>query len=171
MKFKKTVIMTLAGLGLLVAGGASVSAYENWLGHDNMTQISLDITKLVNLNKDKQSQLDKAKASQQSAQSQLDNANAKVNSLNQQLADVTRQRADDQTSFQSQLDEKIKEINQKIDEGNQNVTAKQKEVNDLNAKLSQLQQQQGNNDQMNQAIKDASSVRQQADSAVSNATR
>lgn len=172
MKFKKTVIMTLAGLGLLVAGGASVSAYENWAGHDNMTQISLDITKLVNLNNDKQNQLDKAKASQQSAQSQLDDANAKVNLLNKQLTDVKKQRADDQTSFQSQLDEKLKEINQKIAEGNQKVADKQKEVNDLNAKLSQLQQlQQGNNDQMNQAIQDASSVRQQADSAVSNATR
>lgn len=161
--------MTLSGLGLLVAGGASVSAYENWVGHDNMTQIGLDITKLVNLNNDKQKQLDKAKESQQNAQSQLDNATANVNSLNQQLADAKKQRADDQTNFQSQLDEKIKEINQKIDEGNQRVADKQQEVNDLNAKLSQLQQ--GNNDQMNQAIQDASSVRQQADSAVSNATR
>lgn len=172
MKFKKTVIMTLAGLGLLVAGGASVSAYENWAGHDDMTKISLDITKLVNLNKDKQSQLDKAKADQQSAKSQLDEANNKVNSLNQQLADVKQQRADDQTNFKSQLDEKIKEINQKIDEGNQKVADKQKEVNDLNAKLSQLQQgSQEQDGQMNQAIQDASSVRQQADSAVSNATR
>lgn len=161
--------MTLSGLGLLVAGGASVSAYENWVGHDNMTQIGLDITKLVNLNKDKQTQLDKAKVDQQSAQSQLNEANNKVNSLNQQLTDVKKQRADDQTNFKAQLDEKIKEINQKIDEGNQKVADKQKEVNDLNAKLSQLQQ--GNNDQMNQAIQDASSVRQQADSAVSNATR
>lgn len=169
MKFKKSVVATLAGLGLLVAGGASVSAYENWAGHDNMTQISLDITKLVNLNNDKQKQLDKAKENQQSAQRQLDNANNNINSLNQQLASVKKQRADDQTSFQSQLDEKIKEINQKIDEGNQKVTDKQKEVNDLNVKLSQLQQ--GKNDQMNQAIQDASSVRKQADNAVANANR
>lgn len=177
-KLTKTSIISLAAIALLGTGVATGYAASDWAGHQNILAININLDKLANKIKSQQSALDQAK-------SDLANANNGQQQLKDQLTQqqaaydvLNKQRNDDATSFQQQLQakqgeiqQKIVEIQQKIDEGNQKVADKQKEVDGLNGKINDLNnqlaaQKQSSDDDMAQAVKDVQDTKSKSDQLV-----
>ena len=177
-KLTKTTIVSFGATALLLGGAGAGYAASNWQGHANMVQIQINLDKLAN-------QLSKNKTDLTNAQQALQQANNTQADLQNQLAQAKSdykalqvQSTADQNSFNTQLaakqteiQEKIQEIQEKIKEGNDLVAAKQKVVDDLNTKVSDLtnqltNQNQSTNADMAEAIKDAQETRDKSDRIV-----
>ena len=153
-----TFMLAMVGTGAI---GKSV-ADSFWVGHENMVQTSANIDKLT-------AKLQSLKDSANAANNDLVNLTNANKQLQSQYNDLATQKNNEEASLQQQIQEKIQE-------GNNKVAEKQKEVDGLNQKITELnntisQQSSQNSADMRQAVSDAQSLRDKSDQAVNNYTK
>lgn len=177
-KFTKTTIVSLGAAAMLLGGGAAGYAASNWIGHNDMVQIQINLDKLAGQLQKNKIDLDAATQDLNAANDGQTNLQKQLDQAKQDYKNLQDQRTADQNSFndqlagkQTEIQQKIQEIQQKIQEGNDKVADKQKEVNTLNQKVSDLNtqlanQKQSSDAEMAQAIKDAQDTRNKSDQIV-----
>ena len=145
-------------------------AASNWQGHANMVQTESNLDKLAaQLSKDKTALTSKQQALQQdkNAQADLQKKLAEAESEKKTLQD---QHTKDQADIQQKIKEKIEGILDQVKRGNERVNEKQKEVDALEKKVSdlssQLAKQKPSDSDTAQAIQEAQDLRDKSDQLV-----
>jgi hypothetical protein len=170
-KVTKNVIVSFGAAALLLAGGIETGyAASNWQGHANMVQTESNLDELATqLSKDKTALTSEQQALQKDKNDQAD--------LQKKLAEAESEEKalqDQHTKDQADIQQKIKEKNQgildQVNRGNERVNEKQKEVDALEKKVSdlsnQLAKQKPSDSDTAQAIQDAQDLRDKSDRLV-----
>ena len=111
---KKLATSVVIALALLGSGTTAKAAYDWSVGNADLQRTNSNIDTLVSrINSLKQDK---------------NNAQQSINNLNNSITNLQKQKDTEEASLQQQ-------IQQKIQEGNDKVTAKQNELNNLNKKL------------------------------------
>ena len=177
-KVTKNVIVSFGAAALLLAGGIETGyAASNWQGHANMVQTESNLDKLATqLSKDKtaltseQQALQKDKNDQADLQKKLAEAESEEKTLQDQHTKDQQQIAADKTDIQKKIQEKIDGIRDEAQRDNDRVNEKQKEVDALEKKVSdlssQLAKQKPSDSDTAQAIQDAQDLRDKSDQLV-----
>ena len=162
-KIANTTIVSFGAVALLLGGAGAGYAASNWQGHANMVQTESNLDKLA-------TQLIKDKNNLESAQQELQQAKNAQADLQKKLAEAESekktlqdQHTKDQADIQNKIQEKIDGIRDQAQRDNERVNEKQKEVDDLKKKVSdlssQLAKQKPSDSDTAQAIQDAQDLR------------
>lgn len=184
-KFKVATVTTLGAAALLLGGVGAGYAASNWIGHNDMVQVQVNLDKLANQLSKNQADLATAKQDVATITQELQQAKNGQADLNAQLAQqkqqyeiLSKQKDDQAATFNQQLQDKIAETQKAIQDGNDKVNAKQAELNakqaEVNGKdqtISELtkklsDQKNANDADMAQAVKDAQDTRTKSDQIV-----
>ncbi|AEJ31452.1 hypothetical protein [Leuconostoc sp. C2] len=184
-KFKVATVTTLGAAALLLGGVGAGYAASNWIGHNDMVQVQVNLDKLANQLSKNQADLATAKQDVATITQELQQAKNGQADLNAQLAQqkqqyeiLSKQKDDQATTFNQQLQDKMAETQKAIQDGNDKVNAKQAELNakqaEVNGKnqvISELtkklsDQKNANDADMAQAVKDAQDTRDKSDQIV-----
>lgn len=184
-KFKVATVTTLGAATLLLGGVGAGYAASNWIGHNDMVQVQVNLDKLANQLSKNQTDLATAKQDVANITQELQQAKNGQADLNAQLAQqkqqyeiLSKQKDDQATSYNKQLQDKMAETQKAIQDGNDKVNAKQAELNakqaEVNGKdqvISELtkklsDQKNANDADMAQAVKDAQDTRAKSDQIV-----
>jgi len=184
-KFKVATVTTLGAAALLLGGVGAGYAASNWIGHNDMVQVQVNLDKLANQLSKNQADLATAKQDVATITQELQQAKNGQADLNAQLAQqkqqyeiLINQKDDQAATFNQQLQDKIAETQKAIQDGNDKVNAKQAELNakqaEVNGKdqtISELtkklsDQKNANDADMAQAVKDAQDTRAKSDQIV-----
>lgn len=184
-KFKVATVTTLGAAALLLGGVGAGYAASNWIGHNDMVQVQVNLDKLANQLSKNQADLATAKQDVATITQELQQAKNGQADLNAQLAQqkqqyeiLSKQKDDQAATFNQQLQDKIAETQKAIQDGNDKVNAKQAELNakqaEVNGKdqtISELtkklsDQKNANDADMAQAVKDAQDTRAKSDQIV-----
>lgn len=184
-KFKVATVTTLGAAALLLGGVGAGYAASNWIGHNDMVQVQVNLDKLANQLSKNQADLATAKQDVDTITQELQQAKNGQADLNAQLAQqkqqyeiLSKQKDDQAATFNQQLQDKIAETQKAIQDGNDKVNAKQAELNakqaEVNGKdqtISELtkklsDQKNANDADMAQAVKDAQDTRAKSDQIV-----
>lgn len=169
-KIANTTIVSFGAVALLLGGAGAGYAASNWQGHANMVQTESNLDKLA-------TQLIKDKNNLESAQQELQQAKNAQADLQKKLAEAESekktlqdQHTKDQADIQNKIQEKIDGIRDQAQRDNERVNEKQKEVDDLKKKVSdlssQLAKQKPSDSDTAQAIQDAQDLRDKSDRLV-----
>lgn len=169
-KIANTTIVSFGAVALLLGGAGAGYAASNWQGHANMVQTESNLDKLA-------TQLIKDKNNLESAQQELQQAKNAQADLQKKLAEAESekktlqdQHTKDQADIQNKIQEKIDGIRDQAQRDNALVNEKQKEVDDLKKKVSdlssQLAKQKPSDSDTAQAIQDAQDLRDKSDRLV-----
>ena len=169
-KIANTTIVSFGAVALLLGGAGAGYAASNWQGHANMVQTESNLDKLA-------TQLIKDKNNLESAQQELQQAKNAQADLQKKLAEAESekktlqdQHTKDQADIQNKIQEKIDGIRDQAQRDNGRVNEKQKEVDDLKKKVSdlssQLAKQKPSDSDTAQAIQDAQDLRDKSDRLV-----
>lgn len=146
---KKLATALVIALAIFGAGTTAKAAYDWSVGHAELQRTNSNIDTLV-------SRIDSLKQ-------QKHNAQQSIRDLNSRISNLQSQKETEQASLQQQIQQKIKE-------GNDNVTAKQDELNNVNRKIDDLSAQlndlKQSNDQLGKALQDAHDTAIKSDQAV-----
>lgn len=176
-KIANTTIVSFGAVALLLGGAGAGYAASNWQGHANMVQTESNLDKLATqLIKDKnnlesaQQELQQAKNAQADLQKKLAEAESEEQTLKDQHTKDQQQIAADKTDIQNKIQEKIDGIRDQAQRDNALVNEKQKAVDDLKKKVSdlssQLAKQKPSDSDTAQAIQDAQDLRDKSDRLV-----
>ena len=170
-KVTKNVIVSFGAAALLLAGGVETGyAASNWQGHANMVQTESNLDKLATqLSKDKTALTSKQQALQQDKNDQAD-LQKKLAEAESEEKTLQDQHIKDQADIQQKIQQKIDGIRDQAQRDNDRINEKQKEVDDLEKKVSdlnsQLAKQKPSDSDTAQAIQDAQDLRDKSDQLV-----
>jgi len=141
-KFTRIAFFVGALMLVFFGGVGSKTLADNfWEGHDYNMSTQANLGK-IRANYDKKAQaLVKANDNLTKAKDELQAQKDANGQLQDQLNSIKQQEIDEQNSFKDQLAQKEQEIQDKIAEGNQKVTDKQAELDQLQKRYDDLNQQ------------------------------
>ena len=170
-KVTKNVIVSFGAAALLLAGGIETGyAASNWQGHANMAQTESNLDELATqLSKDKTALTSEQQALQKDKNDRAD-LQKKLAEAESEEKTLQDQHTKDQADIQQKIQQKIDGIRDEAQRDNARVSEKQKEVDDLEKKVSdlssQLAKQNPSDSDMAQAIQDAQDLRDKSDQLV-----
>lgn len=161
---KKARLLGVATVALVTLVGGSTYAYVSWqAGHDNLQATSENIDTLVG-------RINSLKAQVNEGSEKLVQLDSTNRQLSQQLDQLTQERHANNTRHQQELNQKIVEINNAIEDGNTKVAQVQRQVEEkqsiINELMIQLEAGKQHTNQLDQALIDAQNVRIKSDQAV-----
>ena len=170
-KITKNVIVSFGAAALLLAGGIETGyAASNWQGHANMVQTESNLDELATqLSKDKTALTSEQQALQKDKNDQAD-LKKKLAEAESEEKTLQDQHIKDQADIQQKIQQKVDGIRDEAQRDNARVSEKQKEVDALEKKVSdlssQLAKQKPSDSDMAQAIQDAQDLRDKSDQLV-----
>ena len=145
-KLATTVVIALAIFG---TGTTAKAAYDWSVGHADLQRTNSNIDTLV-------SRIDSLKE-------QKHNAQQSINGLNNRISNLQSQKETEEASLQQQIQQKIKEGNDKVAAKQDELNNVNRKIDDLNAQLNDLKQ---SNDQLGKALQDSHDTAIKSDQAV-----
>ena len=146
---KKLATSVVIAFVLLGAGTTAKAAYDWSVGHADLQRTNSNIDTLVSrINSLKQDK---------------NNAQQSINDLNNSIANLQSQKEIEEASLQQQIQQKIKEGNDKVDAKQDELNKVNKKIDELNTKLNDMKQ---SNDQLGRALQDAHDTAIKSEQAV-----
>lgn len=146
---KKLATSVVIALALFGAGTTAKAAYDWSVGHADLQRTNSNIDTLVSrINGLKQDK---------------NNAQQSINDLNNSIANLQHQKDVEEASLQQQIQQKIQEGNDKVSAKQDELSKVNKKIDELNVKLNDLKQ---SNDQLGSALQDAHDTEIKSEQAV-----
>ena len=146
---KKLATSVVISLAIFGAGTTAKAAYDWSIGHADLQRTNSNIDTLVSriniLKQDK------------------NNAQQSINDLNNSIANLQSQKETEQAALQQQIQQKIKEGNDKVSVKQDELNKVNKKIDELNAQLNDMKQ---SNDQLGRALQDAHDTEIKSEQAV-----